>query len=51
MNPETIIKAEAKNLGFSLAGITTPDPPNHLEVFESWLTAGLPRRYEVLITG
>ncbi len=40
MKPETIIKAEAKNLGFSLAGITTPDPPDHLEVFESWLAAG-----------
>ena len=40
MKPETIIKAEAKNLGFSLAGITSPDPPNHLDVFESWLAAG-----------
>jgi epoxyqueuosine reductase len=40
MNPEQIIKAEAKNLGFSQAGITTPDTPDHFDVFESWLTAG-----------
>jgi epoxyqueuosine reductase len=35
-----IIKAEAKNLGFSLVGITTPDTPDHFVVFEAWLTAG-----------
>jgi len=34
------IKAEAKNLGFSLAGITTPDPPDHFGIFEAWLAAG-----------
>jgi epoxyqueuosine reductase len=40
MKPEQIIKAEAKNLGFSLTGITTPDTPEHFGFFESWLSAG-----------
>jgi epoxyqueuosine reductase len=35
-----IIKAEANNLGFSLAGITTVDSPDHFEVFESWIASG-----------
>lgn len=30
-------KAEALRLGFSRVGITTPDPPPHIEVYESWL--------------
>ncbi len=34
------IKAEARRLGFSLAGITTPDPPPHYPGFEAWLAAG-----------
>ena len=34
------IKAEAKRLGFELVGITTPDPPPHLDVFNNWLAAG-----------
>jgi epoxyqueuosine reductase QueG len=28
------IKAEARRLGFQLVGVTTPDPPAHLSVFE-----------------
>ncbi len=40
MKPETIIKAEAKNLGFSLTGITSTDTPDHFGVFEAWLAAG-----------
>ena len=35
-----IIKEEARRLGFVLAGVTTPDPPPHLSVFEDWLTLG-----------
>jgi epoxyqueuosine reductase len=31
------IKAEAKRLGFQLIGVTSPDPPPHLDVFENWL--------------
>ena len=34
------IKAEARQLGFELVGITTPDPPPHLDVFNNWLAAG-----------
>lgn len=34
------IKAEAQRLGFQLAGITTPDPPPHLGVYENWLAQG-----------
>jgi len=35
-----IIQNEARRLGFTLAGVTTPDPPPHLQVFEDWLTQG-----------
>ena len=35
-----IIQNEARRLGFILAGVTTPDPPPHLPVFEDWLTQG-----------
>ena len=34
------VKAEARRLGFSLVGVTTPDPPQHYDVFERWLQAG-----------
>jgi len=34
------IKAEARRLGFHLVGVTTPDPPPHLEVYQRWLDAG-----------
>lgn len=34
------VKAEARRLGFDLVGVTTPDPPPHLDVFERWLEAG-----------
>ena len=40
MNLKTIIKAEAKNLGFSLTGVTTPDVPDHFSFFEKWLMNG-----------
>lgn len=33
-------KTEARRLGFSLVGVTTPEPPPHLEVYEKWLEAG-----------
>lgn len=35
-----VIKEEARRLGFSLAGITTAEPPPHVEIFEHWLEAG-----------
>lgn len=34
------LKAEARAIGFDLAGITTPDPPPHLDVYAAWLQAG-----------
>jgi epoxyqueuosine reductase len=34
------VKAEARRLGFMLAGVTTPEPPPHGEVFLHWLSAG-----------
>ncbi len=34
------IKNEARRLGFQLVGVTTPDPPSHLQVYEQWLAAG-----------
>lgn len=40
MNLKAAIKAEAHNLGFLLVGVTTPDPPAHLDVYEQWLEAG-----------
>ncbi|MGE5376852.1 MAG: tRNA epoxyqueuosine(34) reductase QueG [Bacteroidota bacterium] len=35
-----IIKDKARQLGFFLAGVTTPDPPPHLTTFENWLARG-----------
>ena len=32
-----LVKTEALRLGFQLAGVTTPDPPPHLSVYENWL--------------
>ena len=34
------IKLKAQSLGFELVGITTPDPPAHFEVYQTWLAAG-----------
>lgn len=35
-----LIKAEAARLGFDLCGVTTPEPPHHLDVLHNWLHAG-----------
>lgn len=34
------IKDKARQLGFILAGVTTPDPPTHYSTFEKWLAQG-----------
>ncbi|HJS18346.1 MAG TPA: tRNA epoxyqueuosine(34) reductase QueG [Anaerolineales bacterium] len=34
------IKEKARQLGFVLAGVTTPDPPPHISTFENWLAQG-----------
>jgi epoxyqueuosine reductase len=33
-------KEQALRLGFSLAGVTTPDPPPHVDVYRDWLSQG-----------
>ncbi|MBP1692532.1 MAG: iron-sulfur binding protein [Chloroflexi bacterium] len=34
------VKDEAQRLGFIFAGVTTPDPPPHLDIFLDWLAQG-----------
>jgi epoxyqueuosine reductase len=34
------VKSEAHRQGFGLAGVTTPDPPACLDVYQQWLRAG-----------
>jgi epoxyqueuosine reductase len=34
------VKEEAHRLGFDLVGVTSPDPPEHLDVYREWLRAG-----------
>mgnify|MGYP001100844108 CR=1 FL=1 len=41
MDLEQDLKKEATRQGFTLAGITTPAPPDHLAVYQRWLQAGL----------
>jgi epoxyqueuosine reductase len=35
------IKEKARQLGFTLAGVTSSEPPSHYSVFESWLNDGM----------
>jgi epoxyqueuosine reductase len=42
-SPESLarwLKAEARRQGFDLAGITSPQPPPHLDRYVAWLEAG-----------
>ncbi len=34
------IKEKARQLGFTLVGVTTPDPPAHLDVYRHWIERG-----------
>lgn len=34
------LKEQARQLGFTLAGITSPDPPVHYESYQRWVEAG-----------
>lgn len=34
------VKAEAQRQGFHLVGVTTPEPPAHLDVYTRWLAQG-----------
>jgi epoxyqueuosine reductase len=40
MSLKQAIKDQARRLGFTLAGVTTPETPAHLSTFERWLDAG-----------
>lgn len=44
------IKEKARQLGFILAGVTTPDPPPHYSTFEHWLAQGRHGTMEYLAT-
>jgi epoxyqueuosine reductase len=35
-----LIKDKAHQLGFTLVGVTTPEPPQHYSTFENWLAQG-----------
>ena len=39
-NLKDVIKDKARQLGFILAGVTTPEPPPHYSTFETWLAQG-----------
>ncbi|MGB9591206.1 MAG: tRNA epoxyqueuosine(34) reductase QueG [Candidatus Kryptoniota bacterium] len=42
------IKAKASVLGFSLIGITTPNTPDHFDLFQNWIQAGYQGEMEYL---
>src|SRR5215211_960325 len=44
------IKARSSQLGFILAGVTTPDPPPHYATFEHWLAQGRQGTMDYLAT-
>jgi epoxyqueuosine reductase len=39
-NLKQTIKDKARQLGFILVGVTSPDPPPHISTFENWLAQG-----------
>ncbi|MBI3240856.1 MAG: tRNA epoxyqueuosine(34) reductase QueG [Chloroflexi bacterium] len=45
------LKARARELGFAFCGITSPDPPPHLDEYEQWLADGLHGEMAYLATG
>ena len=54
MNPAQLaseIKEKARQLGFTLAGITNPSRPEHYAVFQGWLAAGRPAGMAYLADG
>jgi len=42
------IKKKATEFGFDLVGITTPDPPDHYDIYQSWIQAGYQGEMEYL---
>jgi epoxyqueuosine reductase len=49
-NLKLSIKDKARQLGFFLAGVTTPEPPPHYSTFENWLAQGLHGQMKYLAT-
>jgi epoxyqueuosine reductase len=49
-NLKQTIKDKARQLGFVLAGVTTPDPPPHHSTFENWLNQGRQGTMDYLAT-
>lgn len=47
---EQRIKDEAHRLGFTLAGVTLPEPPAHYSIFEHWLAQGYHGNMQYLAT-
>jgi epoxyqueuosine reductase len=45
-----LVKDKARQLGFILAGVTTPDPPPHTSTFEQWLAQGYHGTMDYLAT-
>ncbi len=45
-----LILEEARRLGFALAGVTTPQPPQHAQAFEAWLAHGRHASMEYMAT-
>ena len=45
------VKAEARRLGFHLVGVTTPEPPPHLDIYERWLENGQYADMDWIATG
>ncbi|HSR47126.1 MAG TPA: tRNA epoxyqueuosine(34) reductase QueG [Anaerolineales bacterium] len=35
-----VVKQDAARLGFELVGVTTPDPPPHIETYRNWIAHG-----------
>jgi len=46
----TEVKQEAARLGFELVGVTTPDPPPHLDVYRGWIGDGRHGEMDYLAT-
>lgn len=45
-----LIQNKARQLGFTLTGVTTPEPPPHYSTFEHWLAQGLHGNMNYLAT-
>jgi epoxyqueuosine reductase len=44
------LEQKAKRLGFQLFGITSPEPPSHLDIYKAWIEAGYHGEMDYLAT-